>query len=362
MKKLLAILLVVAMMLSVVACGSKPSNEGSPSPSAPGTSTKPSPSGSEEKFLVGYTYPTANNEFWTNCINVAKEAAEALGVELMADDCNNDQAEQLSDVESMLAAGIDALILAPQDASVCPGIMSACKEKGVPVVVIDRWPGDDLKAGDDYVCFIGPNDQVAGYGIAMNLIDGGSKKIVGIGGFQNTSVAEGRYAGLKQAMEEHPEITLLQYEWAGENSEDGDKYMRNLLVAHPDLDGVWCYNDSLALAAVNVLKENGRSDVKVGGMDLLGPAIASMEAGELWSSTGGHYYMPGFALCVLYDVLNGIEYEGDAKVLLDLLNVNGGNLEEFKAKYQGSTQAIDWKANCKVNNPNASYTFELTLD
>ncbi len=358
MKKVLAILLVVAMMMSVVACGS----QGTPSTPEPAPTPNEPAAEAGKEYLVGFTYPTANNEFWTNCTNVASEAASALGVTVMAEDCNNDQAEQLTDVEAMLSAGIDALILAPQDASVCPGILSACKEKGIPAVVIDRWPGDDLKAGEDYICFIGPNDKVAGYGITMNLIDGGCKNIVGLGGFQNTSVAEGRYAGLKQAIEEHKDITLLQYEWAGENSEDGDKYMRNLLTAHPELDGVWCYNDSLALAAVNVLKENNRTEVKVGGMDLLGPAITSMENGELWSSTGGHYYMPGFALCILYDVLNGIEYEGEAKVLLDLLNVNGGNLEEFKAKYQGDKAAIDWKANCRTNNPNASYTFVLSLD
>jgi len=364
MKKLLAILLAVAMVLGFAACAAPaadtaaaPATEAA-EPAADAAAETPA-----ETYLVGFSYPTANNEFWSNCYQVATDASAALGVDMMIDDCNNDQAEQLSDVESMIAAGIDALILAPQDASVCPGILAACKEKGIPVVVIDRWPGDDLKAGEDYVCFIGPNDQVAGYGIAMNLIENGCTQLVGIGGFQNTSVAEGRKAGLDQALAEYPEVTLLQYEWAGENSETGDQYMRNLLAAHPDLDGVWCYNDSLALAAVNVLKENNLlGDVKVGGMDLLGPAIASMEAGELWFSTGGHYYMPGFALCVLYDTLEGISYTGEAKVLLTLLNVNRDNLDAFKAKYQGGVQAIDWAANCKANNPDATYTFELSLD
>ena len=360
MKKLLIILLAFSMVVGLVACapGEKPPEESKKPGETQGETQPPE----QKKFLVGYSYPTRNNEFWTNCYNVATEAAAALGVDMMIDDCNNDQAEQLADVESMLAAGIDALILAPQDASVCPGILSACKAKGIPAVVIDRWPGDDLKAGDDYICFIGPNDEAAGYGIAKNLIDGGCTKIVGIGGFQNTSVAEGRYKGLVKAMDEHPNIELLQYEWAGEDMEVGDEYMRNLLSAKPELDGVWCYNDSLALASVNVLKEQNRTDVKVAGMDLLGPAIESMEKGELWSSTGGHYYMPGFALCILYDVLNGIEYDGAGKVLLDLLNVHRENLDDFKTKYQGADVAIDWVANTKVNNPNASYTFILSLD
>lgn len=364
MKKIMVVILALSMVIGFVACApsGEPGQTVGPGASTPAAEDPGKTDASEEKFLIGYSYPTRNNEFWTNCYNVVTEASTALGVEMMIDDANNDQAEQLSDVEAMLAAGIDALILAPQDASVCPGILSACKEKGIPAVVIDRWPGDDLNAGDDYISFIGPNDEVAGYGIAMNLIEGGCKKIVGIGGFQNTSVAEGRYKGLVKAMEEHSDVELLQYEWAGEDMEVGDEYMRNLLSAYPDLDGVWCYNDSLALASVNVLKENNRTDAKVAGMDLLGPAIESMENGELWSSTGGHYYMPGFALCILYDVLNDIEYDGPDKVLLDLLNVHRDNLDDFKSKYQGDDVAIDWIANTKHNNPDASYTFVLSLD
>ena len=197
-----------------------------------------------------------------------KQAADELGFNVTADDCNNDQSEQIKDVDSMISGGIDALVLGPQDASVCAGISAACKEKGIPLVIIDRWPGDDLKAGEDYVCFIGPDDKEAGYQIAMSLINGGSKKLLGIGGFQGTSVAEGRKEGLDKALEENPDVELLQFEYAGENWDDGDKAFRNLYQSHPEVDGVWCYNDSLALATVNVLKEEGKiDDVKVGGMD-----------------------------------------------------------------------------------------------
>ncbi len=349
MKKVLMVLLIVAMVSMLVACGpTQESGDG----------------GDDDKtFTIGYSFPTINNEFWGTSLEYIESAAEELGFELIADDCNNDQAEQINDVDSMISKGIDGLVLGPQDASVVPGILAACKEKDIEVVIIDRWPGDELVAGEDYIAFIGPNDEVAGYHVAKSLIDAGCKKIIGLGGYQNTSVAEGRKAGLDKALAENPSVELLQYEWVGENWDDGDQAFRNMYQAHPDLDGVWCYNDSLALASVNVCKEEKIIDkVKVGGMDLLSPAIESMQAGELWFSTGGHYMQAAFGAVVVFDTLNGKAYEGDSVVSLNLLNVSQENLDKFVEKYVESDNPIKWKELSKVFTEDAKATFDLTLD
>ena len=173
----------------------------------------------------------------------------------------------------------------------------------------------------------------------------------------------GRKAGLDRALSENPDVELLQFVYAGENWDDGDEAFRNLNQAHPDLDGVWCYNDSLALASVNVLKEEGKiSDVKVGGMDLLNPAVESMKAKELWFSTGGHYLQAAFGAVVAYDVACGNTYDGEANVQLDLLAVSQENLDQFEAKFMSGEAPIDWKQVSKVTNPDAVYDFKISLD
>ncbi|WP_282924189.1 substrate-binding domain-containing protein [Mediterraneibacter massiliensis] len=350
MKKSMAVLLTGAMVCGLAACGNQDKKE---EKTADG----------KEKLTIGYTFPSTNNEFWgINSLDCAKQAADALGFELLADDCNYDQAEQVSDVESMISSGIDALVLAPQDASVCAGITAACKEADIPVVIIDRWCGDDLKAGEDYICFIGPNDEQAGYDIAMSLIDAGCKQIVGVGGVQGTSVGEDRKKGLDKALEENPDVELLQFEYAGDTWDDGDAAFRNLYQAHPDMDGVWCFNDSLALASVNVLKEEGKlADVKVGGMDLLSPSIESMKGKELWFSTGGHYMQAGFAAVIAYDAANGVKYDGEEKIQLNLLSVDQTKVADFEEQYVNTDETFDWASVSKAKNPDAEYNFELTL-
>ena len=361
MKKVMAILLTGCMILGLAACGTDNKADGETKKEE--TTDTAEKTESKEKITIGYSYPTAHNEFWGNALTYVKQAADELGFNITADDCNNDQSEQIKDVDSMISGGIDALVLGPQDASVCAGISAACKEKGIPLVIIDRWPGDDLKAGEDYVCFIGPDDKEAGYQIAMSLINGGSKKLLGIGGFQGTSVAEGRKEGLDKALEENPDVELLQFEYAGENWDDGDKAFRNLYQSHPEVEGVWCYNDSLALATVNVLKEEGKiDDVKVGGMDLLNPAIESMQAGELWFSTGGHYLQAAFGAVVAFDVVNGNTYDGEKKVQLELPAVSQENIAQFEEKFMSGDAPVDWKSVSKVTNPDAKYDFEISID
>lgn len=361
MKKSLVVLMLVVLLVAMTAC--KTQTPVAPDP-GPATVNEPAtaPEPAAPDYKIGFSFPTTNNEFWNLSLENAKSAAKACGFELVATACDNDQAKQLSDVESMIAGGINGLVLAPQDASVCPGIVKMCKEKGLPLVIVDRWPGDELKAGQDFIAFIGPNDIVAGYSIAMSLIDAGCTKLVAINGFQGTSVADGRNEGLMKALAEHPEVELLQQEWPGENMEQGEAALRDMMQAHDDIDGVWCYNDSHALASVKVLKDAGKlASVKVGGMDLLGPAIESMKAGELWFSTGGHYMQSAFGAIVVFDTLNGFAYSGDPVIKLNLLNVSQENLSQFVKKYQESAEPVDWKNYSKVYNPDASATFELTL-
>ncbi len=380
-RKILAVMLAGSMAVCMTACGGGSSSEAAGS-SAAGkteeTSSKPAetsesavsssaeasgsmvgsqPAGNDgEKFLIGYSYPGSDNEFWgVNTVECINQAAEACGFSVLIDDCNYDQAEQISDVDSMISAGIDALVLGPQDASVCAGITAACKNANIPVVIIDRWPGDDLKAGDDYICFIGPDDEQAGYDIAMSLINAGCTKLVGVGGVQGTSVGENRKMGLDKALEEHPEVELLQFEYAGDTWDDGDKAFRNLYQANKDIDGVWCFNDSMALATVNVLKEENKlADVKVGGMDLLTPSLTSMQDKELWFSTGGHYMQAGFAAVVAFDVLNGIAYDGPERIQMSLYCVDQTGVADFQKK-----DTYDWANASKTLNSGAEYNFTL---
>ena len=69
---------------------------------------------SEKKISIGATYYTLQTEFCMRMDNAAKKWAQENNVDYVGYDGQNDAATQLSQVETMISNGVDAIILNPQ--------------------------------------------------------------------------------------------------------------------------------------------------------------------------------------------------------------------------------------------------------
>jgi ribose transport system substrate-binding protein len=61
--------------------------------------------------------------------------------------------------------------------------------------------------------------------------------------------------------------------------------MQDLLQAHPDVKVVYAHNDDMALGALQVLREVGRNDVAVAGIDGLSEALKIIKPGGQYIAT-----------------------------------------------------------------------------
>jgi ABC-type sugar transport system substrate-binding protein len=321
--------------------------------------------GQAATIKIGVSIPTLQNPFWVNAVKFAEHVAKALDVELTVVGADNREDKQLTDVQSLLSAGVQALVVTPQSTASAPGLIKLSDRAHVPIVVVDRYPGFEAKNADaPYVAFIGPNDVSAGAEITKYLISQGAKKIVGIGGLPGSSVAEGREKGLREGVASASGVQLVQYVSGGGESEDnGYQTMQNLLSAHPagTIDAVWCYNDALCLGAFRAIRQAGRSsEIKLGGMDLVPQALDLIEQKtDYVYSTGGHWLQLGFGVMVAYDKVNGHDPLKD-NIRLDLLGVNSSNFATFKQQFIDNAPPYDVKQYTLTNNPGAtSQTFPL---
>ena len=317
-----------------------------------------------ENMKIGVSIPTLDNPFWVNAVNFANHAAKSLGVELIVVGANNREDKQQTDVQSMLSTGVKALVITPQSTANAPGLIKLANRAGLPIVVVDRYPG--FKPKNDkapYVGFIGPNDVSAGRDIANYLISKGAKKMVALGGHPGSSVAEGREKGVREATGATAGVSLVQYVGVGESEDAGYNAMRNLMSAHPSgkIDSVWCYNDALCLGAFRAVKQAGRDkEIMLGGMDLVPQVLDLIEQDtNLVFSTGGHWLQLGFGVMLAYDKVNGHDPINDM-IRLDLLGVNSGNFSKFKKQFIDNAPPYDIKQYTLTNNPSAkSQTFPL---
>lgn len=307
---------------------------------------------------IGASIPTLDNPFWVNAVNFAEHVAKVLNIELTVVGAENKEDKQLTDVQSLLSSGAQALVVTPQSTASAPGIIRLAARAGVPLVIVDRYPGFDPGNADaPYVAFIGPNDVTAGRDIAAHLIKDGAKKIVAIGGLPGSSVAEGREQGLREAVKDASGVEIVQYIGAGESEDAGYQAMQNLLAAHPagSIDAVWCYNDALCLGAFRAVRQAGREkEIKLAGMDLVPQALDLIEQKTNYTfSTGGHWLQLGFGVMIAYDQLNN-HPPIKPVVRLDLLGVDSGNFATFKRQFIEGEPPYDVKQYTLTNNPSAT--------
>lgn len=313
---------------------------------------------------IGVSIPTLDNPFWVNAVAFAKHAAEDLGIKLVVVGAENREDKQLADVQSLIAGGANALVVTPQSTASAPGLIMLAKRAGLPIVIVDRYPGFPAENEQaPYVAFIGPNDVSAGRDIAQYLIAQGAKRIVGLGGLPGSSVAEGRQQGLNEAVKAAGGVELVQYVGAGESEDAGYQAMQNLLAAHASgqIDGVWCYNDALCLGAFRAIRQAGRDkEIKLGGMDLVPQALDLIQQGTNYVfSTGGHWLQLGFGVMIAYDALNGHK-PLKTDIRLDLLGVNGKNFADFKKQFIDNPPPYEVKDYTLTDNPKATaQTFPL---
>ncbi len=159
MKRLLAVFVSAAMMLSLAACGSSASpaasSSAAPSASAPASSaaaaeSNPEASGAGKK--IGVAMPTQSSQRWIQDGGNMKEKLEELGYEVDLQYAEDDVQMQVSQLENMITNGASCLVVASIDSSALVNVLAQAKAAGIPVVAYDRLLMD-TDAVDYYATF-----------------------------------------------------------------------------------------------------------------------------------------------------------------------------------------------------------------
>ncbi|HEV7567484.1 MAG TPA: LacI family DNA-binding transcriptional regulator [Microbacteriaceae bacterium] len=137
-------------------------------------------------------------------------------------------------------------------------------------VLYGRYAADD-------VSYVTVDDRASARGIVSHLLRVGHKRVATITGPQHMFDARDRLDGYLDALREfrlpHSPELIVEGDWS---EESGAQAMRRLLTAKPD--AVFAANDSMALAALRVLRENGLrvpEDVALAGFDDIPAAAAA---------------------------------------------------------------------------------------
>lgn len=181
MKKVMALVLVIAMMaVALIACGQPADGGTSAAPSESVASQAPSDDGnagadSGKSYKIAMLPKFKGENYFDGCYVGAQKAADELGIELIYDGPNQSEATNAKQVEILsgfIAAGVDAIIVSPCDAEGIAPTLKQARDKGIKVVTFDA---DTInEARDFYVNPAAASD--IGIGLVEALIPGLTEK------------------------------------------------------------------------------------------------------------------------------------------------------------------------------------------
>lgn len=236
---------------------------------------------------IALVMKTLTNPFFVEMERGARQAEEELGVRLIvktaAQETSIDQ--QIAIVESLVASGVDAIVIAPGDSVGLVPALKQAQDAGIAIVNIDNRldPQQMAHAGLVGVPFISVDNEEGAYRAARAIgqdIAAPTQAAI-IEGIRSAQNAADRKAGALRAFGENPHITVVASETAHWKIDEGYDVTRALFREHPDIRLVFCANDMMALGALRYLAESGRADVRVAGFDALDEARAAVRSGAL---------------------------------------------------------------------------------
>ena len=217
--------------------------------------------------VVGVSWSNFQEERWKTDEAAIKGALEAAGATYISTDAQSSASKQLSDVESLIAQGADALIILAQDAQAIGPAVQAAVDEGIPVVGYDRLIED---ARAFYLTFDNVEvGRMQARAVLAAMPKGNYVMIKGSATDPNADFLRGGQQEVLQAAIDSGDITIV-----GEAYTDGwlpanaQRNMEQILTAQDNqVDAVVASNDGTAGGVVAALTAQGMDGIPVSGQD-----------------------------------------------------------------------------------------------
>ena len=223
------------------------------------------PLAKKDTYKVGFAQTESNNPWRLAETKSMQDEAARLGYQLVYTDAAGSAAKQASDVNSMIAQGVDVIFLPPREDKPLVPVILAARDAGIPVFLIDRDVDHTMaKPGVDYVTFIGSDFIEEGKRIAEWLVKNanGKSKIIELEGTVGASPANDRKKGFDDAITAAGGFTILASQSGDFARDKGRQVAETLLQAHPDTDIIYAHNDEMAIGAIAALEAAGKTPGK----------------------------------------------------------------------------------------------------
>jgi LacI family transcriptional regulator len=204
-----------------------------------------------KSFVVAMVVPDITNPLFPPMVRAAEQVLSLAGYTLVLTDTDNDADTERRQVEQLRARGTDGFIIAT--ARWLDPLLEEIADLGVPTVLVNR------NIGSRRLPYVG-GDERTGVQLAVEHLAGlGHRRMVHLGGPQDTSTGRERASAFRQAVDGMglPTSKGMVRVCSSYTEAAGADATRRLLKSGQDVTAILCGNDLIALGALSVLAEHG---------------------------------------------------------------------------------------------------------
>ena len=275
----------------------------------------------EKKYRIGVSQ--CSDDIWRDKQNSELKIGAYFhdNVELRFAVAYDSDERQIQQIDSLVGAGIDLLIVAPNQVSTISPAIDRAYDKGIPVIVFERKTNTKK-----YTAYMGADNYEMGHlmgeYIATRLNERG--RIIEVMGLKGSSPAIERHNGFREAIAQHPGIQVvatLQGDWTEPTAYNTVKQWLDMNKGSEKIDLVFGMNDRTAMGARKAFEEDGRALPLFCGIDGLPGDNGGIRL-VLDSLLDASYIYPTHGdqlLQLAVDILEGKPYEKETKLMSALV-------------------------------------------
>jgi ribose transport system substrate-binding protein len=230
-------------------------------------------------ITIGFSGPAADHG-WLGAINSSAiaEAAKYPDINLIVAEGTNDANLQISQVETFINDGVDAIVLLPTDGAALTEVAIQAMAAGIPVINVDREFSSTFAArvtilGDNYGMGVS-----AGTYICDRLGDNPDAVIAEIAGIDSLPLTQDRSRGFADALDDCG-LSVTNRVAADFTIQGGEAVTSQLLAAAPKIDAIWNHDDDQGVGVLAAIDAAGRNEFFMVGGAGSANAMREIQAG-----------------------------------------------------------------------------------
>ena len=265
MKKVIALLLAVLMLMGMVACASKTAETPkedtteAQTPAEPAEKTEEPAKADGDGFKVAISLAEYNE--WNKLYEaVIAQKCEEWGWTYEIFDSKQDASTQIDQVNSIIAQGFNAMTIQAVDNAALAPVVGQAADNGI--IVVDHYGfADELGISDKiYKVLFGQKESGIMEAAEYVKIGGESGKVAIIAGLTGADNAQQRTAGFEEELAKYPDIEIVATQYCDWDTQKAQAAAEDIITANPDLKAFLVQDDGMSKGVWNAIEAAGKQD------------------------------------------------------------------------------------------------------